>query len=535
MKCTIDDKKITVLENTSILDAARKAGITIPTMCHVEGFTPFTSCMICVVRDEDTGCLVPSCSTRVQDGMTIRTHGDEVTHARKTAVELLLSEHIGDCEGPCRMACPAHMDIPLMLDHIEAGRFRDALVTVKEHIALPAVLGRICSAPCEKGCRRTQIDSPVAVCLLKRFVAEYDLLTDSPYIPECRPSINKKVAVIGSGPAGLAAAYYLLIEGLDCTIFEKSAKPGGMLRYGVPEVRLPHSILNAEIDIIRKMGAEIRCNTKIDKDVSTKEIQKRYDAVLIASGASDSPSSLFGETLTEHGIAVKSHTHQTDIAGIFATGGAVKSMHMAVRAVAQGRTAALAVHQYVMTGTITPHSNRFNSRIGKLLDGESDSIIDLAALARNGETADGLSDAPIQENDISPARAASEAARCLHCECLKPDGCKLRNYADEYEAKPHQFKGDSRHPIEKTYDHPNVVYETGKCIRCGLCVRITEKHEELGLTFIGRGFDVRVGAPLNKSLDRALTRVADECVQACPTGALALRTSTNGKHQPEKL
>ena len=108
----------------------------------------------------------------------------------------------------------------------------------------------------------------------------------------------------------------------------------------------------------------------------------------------------------------------------------------------------------------------------------------------------------------------------------------LADYADAYEAKPQQFKGDGRHPIEKTYDHPSVVYETGKCIKCGLCVRITEQHEELGLTFIGRGFDVRVGTPLNRTLDRALTKAAEDCVRACPTGALALRA--NGKHQPEK-
>lgn len=532
MKCTVDDRIIRVEENATVLEAANRAGVSIPTMCHAEGFTPFTSCMICVVEDVETGRLVPSCSTRAREGMVIRTGGEKVRDARKTALELLLSDHIGDCEGPCRMTCPAHMDIPVMLAHIEAGRFRDALVTAKEHIPLPAVLGRICSAPCEKGCRRTQADGPVAICLLKRFVAEYDLLRDNPYMPECAPPTGRRIAIIGSGPAGLSAAYYLLRLGHACTLFDKNDAPGGALRYGVPEVLLPRSVLDREIDLIRRMGAAIECSTEIGRDLTPRAVRDDFDAVLLATGASGSSTPLFGEALTEHGARVEPHNHTTDIAGLFAAGGTVRPLRMAVRSVAQGRSAAYALHEYAMTGRNTPHRSRFNSRIGKLLEGEAETVLDLFSRAGTVHPPDDLSYTPIQENDISPARAAAEASRCLHCECLKPEGCKLRDYAEMYDAKPHRFQGDTRHPIEKTYEHPRVVYERGKCIKCGLCVRITEQHEDLGLTFIGRGFDVRVGASLSKTLDRSLTRAAEECVAACPTGALALRR--NGRQPQEK-
>jgi predicted molibdopterin-dependent oxidoreductase YjgC len=154
MKLTINSKSVVVDKGSTVLEAAEAAGISIPTMCRLKGYAHMTSCMVCVVKEMGSGRLLPSCTAPAAEGMVIETDNEEVHHARRTALNLLLSEHVGDCEAPCRLTCPAHMNIPLMIRQIKAGEIRDAIETVKEDIALPAVLGRICPAPCEKGCRR---------------------------------------------------------------------------------------------------------------------------------------------------------------------------------------------------------------------------------------------------------------------------------------------------------------------------------------------------------------------------------------------
>jgi formate dehydrogenase major subunit len=155
------------------------------------------------------------------------------------------------------------MDIPGMIRHISAGRMKDAIATVKDRIALPAALGRICPEICEKGCRRASYDASVSICMLKRFVADADLASETPYLPPCKPSTGKKVAIVGSGPTGLAGAYYLLQEGHDCTVFDENARPGGMLRYGVTPDRLPNAVLDAEIGLIERLGVRFEMESHV--------------------------------------------------------------------------------------------------------------------------------------------------------------------------------------------------------------------------------------------------------------------------------
>ncbi|MFC1583028.1 2Fe-2S iron-sulfur cluster-binding protein, partial [Planctomycetota bacterium] len=143
-------------EGARLLDFLHTRGIEVPTMCYDAQLGHFSSCMICAVKDVSTGRMVPACAVHVSDGMQIETDSQEIRAFRRTCLELLLSEHLGDCEGPCRIGCPAHMNIPAMIRQIKAGDLAAAIVTVKAHIALPAILGRICSAPCEKVCRRGQ-------------------------------------------------------------------------------------------------------------------------------------------------------------------------------------------------------------------------------------------------------------------------------------------------------------------------------------------------------------------------------------------
>ena len=202
----INDKPVQIEAGNTILKAAQKLGVKIPTLCYLESHDHFTSCMICMVKDKRSGSFLPACSSRAQEGMDIETDSEEVRQMRKESLDLLLSEHVGDCEAPCHRVCPAHMNIPLMIRQIQKKQYRDALITVKKDIPLPAVLGRICPAPCEKICNRQQVDIPVQICLLKRYVADVDLAGKNSYLPEKKKSKNKKVAILGSGPAGLTAA-----------------------------------------------------------------------------------------------------------------------------------------------------------------------------------------------------------------------------------------------------------------------------------------------------------------------------------------
>ena len=127
MNMTINGKNVECGHGATILDAVRSIGIEVPTMCHIAGYPHFTSCMICVVKEATSGRLLPSCSAPAAAGMIIETDSDEVRHARRRALDLLLSEHVGDCEAPCQLTCPAHMNIPLMIRQIAAGKMREAI------------------------------------------------------------------------------------------------------------------------------------------------------------------------------------------------------------------------------------------------------------------------------------------------------------------------------------------------------------------------------------------------------------------------
>ena len=166
-RLTIDSREVQVPEGSTILEAARVLGIRIPTLCHLDGLEPSVSCFVCVVKVKGLAHLVPACATIARDAMEVESETEEVHEARRTALELLLSDHVGDCMAPCQLLCPAQMNIPVMNRQIAAGELEKAIVTVKRDIAIPAVLGRICPAPCEKGCRRAARDAAVSICLLK--------------------------------------------------------------------------------------------------------------------------------------------------------------------------------------------------------------------------------------------------------------------------------------------------------------------------------------------------------------------------------
>jgi ferredoxin len=507
---TIDNKPVEVEPGTTILRAADKLGIAIPTMCHKEGYKPSTSCMVCVVQVEGNPSFVPSCGALVQEGMCVRTNTPEVLNARKAAIELLLSEHAGDCEGPCRVGCPANMNIPFMLRQIVAGRLDLAIKTIKADIALPAVLGRICLAPCEKVCRRNSHDAAVSICLLKRFVADWDLRRFDSYRPRCQPNGGKRVAIVGAGPCGLAAAYYLTQQGIHCVLFDKNDKPGGMLRVGIEEDILPRDVLDMEINQILTLGnVEFHGGKEIGA-ASFESFCKDYDAVFVATGSENIRS--FGLTMTDKGVKADLVTYQTSQQGIFAGGAAIGRRRLCVRAVADGKEAAVSILQYLNGANVVGPAKRFNSRLGQLMEGEMEQFL---AGADKGARCQ-----PEKEGFLT-LEAMAEARRCLGCDCGKGDTCKLRELAQLNQARQQTYKGQ-RKPFIRQRSSLGLVFEPGKCILCGLCIQTAKQYDGAGLTFAGRGFETKIAVSLNKVLDEALTQDAvKECVKICPTGALS--------------
>jgi ferredoxin len=440
----INGTKVSVESGATVLAAAEKLSIEIPTLCHLKGCSPETSCMLCVVKDNASGRMIPACSARAADGMDIDTECAEVQAARRDILNLLLSEHTGDCEGPCKRICPAHLNIPLMLREIERGKFESAAWIARRDLAIPVVLGTICPAPCEKGCRRGQVDQTITIRALHRQVAEKFKAPEMNF-----PKNGKKVAVTGSGAAGLSCAWNLRMLGYDCTVFDVNPVAGGSL---CSEPALPTEVLDAEIRILQSAGIEFKLSTTTPAD--------GFDAVIEPE---------------EHKLAVK--------------------------AVANGKAAAQSLNRTVA-------AERFDSKIGKLRDSE------LQELAKNCHEQTGASALQI------------EAARCLHCDCRKPESCKLRNYAEKYGADPREFPADERKHVQLIGHNEAVVFEPGKCVKCGLCVRITQRDgETLGLAFAGRGFNTQVMVPFGESLQHGLRIAAAECVATCPTGALAFMKS----------
>lgn len=516
VRLIIDNIDISVPEGTSVLEAAKSIGIEIPSMCYMEGYSNHPSCMVCLVKDNKTGNLISSCALIATEGMEITSIDEEITLARKEALDMLISDHVGDCEAPCSLTCPAGMNIPLMNRLIASEKFDQALEVVKEEIALPYVLGYICPAPCEKACRRKQVDEAVSICLIKRFSALSGSI-DKNKLPITTGS--KKVAIVGTGPAGLAGAYYLLQNGCRCTLFDKNESAGGALRYSIPDNELPKHVLDEEIEIIKSLGAEFRLNILITPENFESEIKNKFDAVIIASGDVSSTgnlSDLF--SITKSGIVIDENTYLTSMPGVFACGNILRTQKMAVRSVAQGKSAAISVLRYLKGLELLKPEKMFNSRFDRLLPEEYKEYLKESVNYSRIEPAKGIFEG------YSKDEAVKEASRCLHCDCRKADNCKLRIYADEYKTDRKKYLLGDRKLITKHFQHETVVYEPEKCIRCGLCVDITLKNQELtGLSYVGRGFDVRIRVPYNETIREALTHTAELCAESCPTGALALK------------
>jgi len=520
VKIKIDKREVEVAEGSMLIEVIRDLGTEVPSMCYLKDVEQFTSCMVCVVKDRKSGKIFPSCSQAAKEGMDIISEDDEIREARRGALELLLSEHVGDCEAPCQLTCPAHMDIPLMNRLLAAGKFHEALVVVKKDIALPSVLGRICPAPCEGACRRKSIDESVSICLLIRFAGDFELEAEAAWKPEPADDTEKNIAIIGAGPAGLAAAYHLALSGHRCLVFDRNQIAGGSLCKEVSAGELPPEVLEQEVEQIEAVGVEFKLGMAVDAR-QFKELQKSYDAIVVATGKGESGIAEWGLPKHSKGVEADGNTYRVGNSAVFVVGSALKPSKLAIRALGQGKEVAFSVDQYLRDLPVKGESKLFNSRFGKLVPAEFAEYLK--------ESVEGHRLEPERKGDgLTKEQVMEEAARCLHCDCRDLHNCRLRLYSDAYGADQKRFKPEERQLCTKQVQHEQVIYEPSKCIKCGICVRLTEKHQEdFGFTFIGRGFDVVVGIPFHENLGAGLKKVALEVADACPTGAISRKLTSN--------
>lgn len=486
----LDGRSIEVPPGTTLLEAAARAGVEIPTLCHHPGIEPPVSCFLCVVAVEGRERLLPACATRAEEGMSVVTGSPEVLEARRRALELLLSDHAGECSAPCRLACPAGLDISFMLWLLARGRREEAARVAEEQLLLPGTLGAICPAFCQKACRRGELDQAIAIAGTHRRLGE------APGPPGALPPAEgPAVAVVGAGPAGLAAAAVLRRAGRAVVLFESGPETGGGLLHSMERGTLPAALLEAECARLLQ-GVELRRGSPLGPEPALERLLQEHPAVVVATGSSAALGS----------YAPDRKTGGTDRPGLFAAGESLAAMgRAAVRAVASGRRSAETVLRFLAGEAPAAPVRQAQVRYREL-DAEERALLLKPPAAIPGE------------GPLAPEER--EAARCLGCGCAKEHTCRLRRQASAHAARSDRFAG-ARRKAARDESHARVGFDSGKCILCGICVGLAAaRGAGNGMVFHGRGFPTRVGPPFAGPLAASLGPAALEAAAACPTGAL---------------
>ncbi|CAH6817098.1 Formate dehydrogenase-O, major subunit [Vibrio chagasii] len=285
IQIVIDGKFRIVEQGQTVLEAAKTCGLEIPSLCGLNKTADKVPCDLCVVEVDGMG-VTRSCELEVVNGLNITTQSKQLTVHRQDALNRIMADHYADCEAPCQTACPAGVDIQSYLHHIAQNDHTKAIEVIKKTLPMPLSIGRVCPAFCETECRRNLVDDSIAIRQLKRHAADADLAAQESYMPAKKTSKGKSIAIVGSGPGGLTAGYYLSNEGYDVSVYESMPKAGGWLRYGIPEYRLPKSILDKEIELMCRNGMAVECDKKLGVDFTLSDLSRDFDAVCLAVGAS---------------------------------------------------------------------------------------------------------------------------------------------------------------------------------------------------------------------------------------------------------
>jgi ferredoxin len=341
-------------------------------------------------------------------------------------------------------------------------------------------------------------------------------------LPHCASPATRSVVIVGAGPAGLAAAHDLARRGHAVTVIDRHAKPGGRLR-DVPEAELPAVVLDAEVARLAAMGIVFKTGIELGSQVTLEGLRRGFDAILLAVGElAGEDGAKLGVPLAGTVVKADPSTCAAGAPNIFAVGACVKPLKQLVKAMSEGRAAAECVHRYLTGRPPGRPEKPFSSIMGRLEPGELRDFLRKASQEHAVQPCDRCA-------GINRAEAAREAARCLHCDCRSSGNCLLQHYAQVYGADASRFRSERRQ-FDQQLQPAGVIFEPGKCIVCGICVKLVEMAAEpLGLTFIGRGFDMRLAAPFDRSIQDGLGAVAEECVRHCPTGALAFADKPSGE------
>jgi pyruvate ferredoxin oxidoreductase beta subunit len=278
---TINGKWLEGEPGETVLDVARREGIDIPALCSLEGTAAWGGCRLCLVEVEGVDKLQAACTTWVADGLSVQTDTPRVRARRESYLRMYLSDHNAYCEAPCTHACPTHVDIPAYLAALAEGDAAGAAAIVRDELPFPGILGRICPRYCEPVCRRGDVDEPIAICDLHRAAADHSKPRLSRGL-----ATGKRVAVLGAGPAGLTAAWFLSARGHHVTVYDAEAQAGGSLRYLIPEFRLPASVLDAELQPLWDAGVRFVGNSKMHYEDDPRGLfEAGFDAVVLSTGA----------------------------------------------------------------------------------------------------------------------------------------------------------------------------------------------------------------------------------------------------------
>ncbi len=287
--CTIeiDGQEVTAAIGESILRAAQRAGFNVPTLCDDEKLAPAAACRMCLVEIEGYDRPMPSCHLPAQQGMKIKATSDGLFKMRRQNLEYILSDHNAYCMPPCQIGCPTHIDIPGFLELEAKGQHVEAARILKETLPFPYALGLVCPAPCQEVCRRGLVEEEIAIRQCHGYFGELSLEMEKAPVPFPQAeATGKRVAVIGAGPAGMTCAYYSSLKGHKVTVFDMMPKQGGMLRYGIPEYRLPKVKLDKELNCVWQLGAEFKGGMMLGRDLTIDDLfAQGYDAVFLGIGA----------------------------------------------------------------------------------------------------------------------------------------------------------------------------------------------------------------------------------------------------------